>query len=244
MKHHRTAPYHPASNGAAENAMRSFKDKFKVMLKENASRHDALYKFVFQYRSTPHCTTGYSPAELQMGRKLRTRLSAVTMSARENVESCQACQRYYFKGSRQATFAENVRLMAKDYATDRWRPAKVLEKLGPMTYSVLRDDNRVGKGHVVQLRPCEVRNYESREIDVSDKVMRYVGSEPLVSREAHENTNVRAVDKSAEQFCESPSVNKSIVTSPIESSVMFKDKVVQEAKPNENALDIVPLQCP
>ena len=114
------------------------------------------------------------------------------MSARENVERSQARQRYYFKGNRQATFAENVRLMAKDYATDRWRPVKVLEKLGPVTYSMLTDDTRVWKRYVDQLPPCEVRNYESQEVDVSDKVMRDVVSEPLVSREAHENINVRA----------------------------------------------------
>ena len=57
-------------------------------------------------------------------------------------------------------------------------------------------------------------------------------------------TLMYAPDKSVEWFCESPSVNKSIVTSPMESPVMFKDNVVQEAKANENALDIVPLQCP
>ena len=86
VKHHRTAPYHPASNGAAENAVRSFKNKFKLLLRECASRHEALCQYLFQYRSSPHCTTEYSPAELQMGRKLRTRLSAVAMVARENVK--------------------------------------------------------------------------------------------------------------------------------------------------------------
>lgn len=66
--HTKTPPYHPASNGAAENAVRSFKSKFKLYLKEKDAKDDALYRYLLYYRSTPHCTTGVSPAELQIGR--------------------------------------------------------------------------------------------------------------------------------------------------------------------------------
>ena len=65
IQHYRTAPYHPASNGAAENAVRTFKSKFKL-LTQRMSRQDAVVKFLFVYRTTPHCTTGYTPAKLQL----------------------------------------------------------------------------------------------------------------------------------------------------------------------------------
>ena len=69
----KTAPYHPASNGAAENAVKSFKAKYKLLINENLSSQEAVIKYLFHYRSTPHCTTGVSPAELQLNRKFKTR---------------------------------------------------------------------------------------------------------------------------------------------------------------------------
>ena len=73
IKHIKTPPYHPASNGAAENAVKTFKTKFKLLIKEGMPRKEALSKYLFHYRSSPHCTTGVSPAELQIGQKFRTR---------------------------------------------------------------------------------------------------------------------------------------------------------------------------
>lgn len=79
-----TVPYHPSSNGAAENAVRHFKNKFKL-LKTKLSRHESLIKYLFAARSSIHSTTGVSPAELQIGRAFRTRLDALRPSVRENV---------------------------------------------------------------------------------------------------------------------------------------------------------------
>ena len=57
----RTAPYHPASNGLAERAVQIMKEGLRKLsggcLETNLSR------FLFQYRLTPHTTTGQSPAQ-------------------------------------------------------------------------------------------------------------------------------------------------------------------------------------
>ena len=73
----KTAPYHPASNGAAENAVRTFKVKFPVLLKSKYDRQEALSRYLFYYRATPHCTTRLSPAMLQIDRDLRTKLNTL-----------------------------------------------------------------------------------------------------------------------------------------------------------------------
>ena len=68
IRHIKTAPYHPASNGLAERAVQTFKEGLKKLTK--GSVETKLACFLFQYRLTPHSTTGRSPAELLMGRQL------------------------------------------------------------------------------------------------------------------------------------------------------------------------------
>ena len=66
-----TAPYHPSSNGLAERAVQTFKSS---MRKLDGDLHTKLFTMLFQYRLTPQTSTGLSPAELLMGRKLRNKL--------------------------------------------------------------------------------------------------------------------------------------------------------------------------
>ena len=96
IRHARTSPYHPASNGLAERAVQSFKDGMKKNV--SGSIETRVAKFLFHYRLTPHTTTGRSPSELLMGRRLRSRLDllqpsvagpcAVAKSVRRNRTTC------------------------------------------------------------------------------------------------------------------------------------------------------------
>ena len=63
IKHLTMAPYHPVSNGLAERAVQTLKTGLKKMTVGNIE--DKLACFLFQYRITPHTTTGQSPAELE-----------------------------------------------------------------------------------------------------------------------------------------------------------------------------------
>ena len=72
IKRSMTAPYHPASNGLAERAVQISKRGLK---KEVAGdMNTGLAKILLNYRITPQSTTGVSPSELLLGRRLRTRL--------------------------------------------------------------------------------------------------------------------------------------------------------------------------
>ena len=68
IKHLKSAPYHPSTNGLAERAVQTFKNALKRM--SVGTIQDKLSKFLFTY----HSTTGNSSAELLMGRRLRSKL--------------------------------------------------------------------------------------------------------------------------------------------------------------------------
>ena len=54
---------------------------------------DKLARFLFHYRNTPHSTIGMIPAELLMGRKLRSRLDLVKPNLQQYVRDKQEHQR-------------------------------------------------------------------------------------------------------------------------------------------------------
>ena len=72
VKHIRTAPYHPASNGAVERLVQTFKQAMKAGEQDGFTLQHQLQNFLITYRSTPHATTGQSPASLFLGRPLCT----------------------------------------------------------------------------------------------------------------------------------------------------------------------------
>ncbi|KAL5479309.1 hypothetical protein EMCRGX_G022812 [Ephydatia muelleri] len=61
IRHVCCAPYHPSSNGLAERAVQTFKEAMK---KTKGNIDVRIARFLFQYRITPHATTGQSPAQL------------------------------------------------------------------------------------------------------------------------------------------------------------------------------------
>ena len=72
VKHVRTPPYHPSSNGLVERAVQTLKRGLKKF--KEGSLDTKLSRFLFSYRVTPHSSTGVSPAELMFGRRLRSPL--------------------------------------------------------------------------------------------------------------------------------------------------------------------------
>ena len=92
IKHIRIAPYHPASNGQAERAVQVLKEGIKKC--SSADKLETqVARILFSYRTTPHTTTGVMPAELLMGRQLRSHLSLIQPSVTARVEKKQEQQR-------------------------------------------------------------------------------------------------------------------------------------------------------
>ena len=72
VKHLRSAPYHPSTNGLAERFVQSLKQALKVVERQGIPSQQCLAEFLLTYRVTPHSTTNESPSKLLMGRELRT----------------------------------------------------------------------------------------------------------------------------------------------------------------------------
>ena len=72
VKHIRSSPYHPSTNGLAEHFVCTLK---QAMKRSNLpDLHQKLMNFLLSYRSTPHSTTNTTPTELFLPQSLRTRL--------------------------------------------------------------------------------------------------------------------------------------------------------------------------
>lgn len=74
ITHIRATPYHPKTNGLAERAVRTFKERFTAIKSSSSDVNLTLQRFLMSYRNTPHKSTGRSPAELLLGRRIRTKL--------------------------------------------------------------------------------------------------------------------------------------------------------------------------
>ena len=80
IRHVTGAPYKPETNGLAERAAQTFKRSLKTLVETNtinATMQTLISRQLFSYRITPHSSTGVSPAELLMGRKLNSVLSTI-----------------------------------------------------------------------------------------------------------------------------------------------------------------------
>ncbi len=90
IQHLTTAPYHPSSYGLAERAVQTVKEGLKKMTGPLETR---IPRFLFKYRVTPKATTGQTPAELLMGRRIRTHLDLLYPTKQQRVRSQQMLQK-------------------------------------------------------------------------------------------------------------------------------------------------------
>ena len=82
-----SAPYHPASNGLAERGVKIVKRGLRKVIAGTLKAR--LATVLCTYRMTPQTTTGVSPSELLMGKRLRTRLDLLMPSTVSHVENKQ-----------------------------------------------------------------------------------------------------------------------------------------------------------
>ena len=92
---------------------------------------------LFAYRNAPHTVTGQPPAVLMFNRRLRSKIDLLKPNLRRDVEDRQyqqVCKRPA-RVSTQLQVGQPV--LARNYrSADKWVPATVYQREGPLTYQV------------------------------------------------------------------------------------------------------------
>ena len=91
IQHITSAPHHPASNALGERAVGIVKEGVKRM--HGGDLEAKLARFLFDYRVTPHSTTGIAPSELLMHSHLKMRLHLIKPDVGGKVAAQQTKQK-------------------------------------------------------------------------------------------------------------------------------------------------------
>ncbi|XP_045120478.1 uncharacterized protein K02A2.6-like [Portunus trituberculatus] len=214
-----SSPYHAASNGLAENAVKTVKNGLKKM-KSIATLRGKLSRFLFRYRITPHTTTGQTPAELLMGRLPRSRLSLVRPDLSERVIMKQSRQVYDHDRrcrARIVTVGDNVFVKNFPSLIPRWIPGVVMEQLSPLSFRIQLQTGRVVQRHLDHVR--------QRLADVPDDYPRPV--EDGDGRHDDDHTGLSMTEKAMIQ----PDGMGEILPNPVFSREVCVPRPAEEQKP-------------
>lgn len=147
-----SAPYHPASNGLAKHPVQIFKEN----MKKSPPRllQTRLARFLFKYRITPHSTTGLSPAELLMGRRLQSHLDQLHPDVAKRVQCYQETQKVgHDQHSKARTFHVGDAIFARNFGEGpTWLPGLVQERRGSLSFRITLQDGREIRRHVDNVR--------------------------------------------------------------------------------------------
>ena len=152
VRHICVSPHHPSSNGQAERAVQTFKLGMRKL--KEGTLTTKVTRFLLNYRTTPHTTTGQTPAELLLGRQLRTRLDLLKPNLGSQVRSQQERQKVtHDLHSKAREFTPGTEVYVQNFGSGSpWLAGMVLERWSPISYLVKLSDGRCFRRHVDHLR--------------------------------------------------------------------------------------------
>ncbi|XP_037944434.1 uncharacterized protein K02A2.6-like [Teleopsis dalmanni] len=153
VKYHKySASYHPATNGQAERSVQTIKNALKAMGTTSKNLKKNLNEFLRQYKNTPHSTTGFSPAQLFLGRHLRTRLDLIRPEEiAKKVKDKQYLQCQSSNRCREFAAGQSVYFLSGNSRMHKWLRGTINTRLGDLHYEILCNGKEV-KRHVNQIR--------------------------------------------------------------------------------------------
>ena len=153
IRHIRSAPFHPATNGLAERFVQTFKRAMPSNAEMSAGKF--LPKFLLAYRTSPNTSTNATPASRLMNRELRTRHSIVRPSDKQAGNSSVA-------SSPSRHFQMGDAVIVRDYRPQKsnWIPGTVAAVLGTRHYSIEIAPDVLWRRHIDQIRAASHRQQD------------------------------------------------------------------------------------
>ena len=227
IKHTLSAPYHPATNGAAEKSVQTLKYALmKQVVCAKSSKlplHHRLANFLLSYRTTPHTVTGRTPAELFLKRNIHTRFTLLKPDLSKVVEKKQEEQKHHHDNKRvkYREFQSKDKVMVRNFRggkDDKWIPGVVVRRKGPVNYLV-----RVGAkirfvhiDHLFEASMCEQSNTSQESVEKLlsgvPPIMPTVSSEVVVEKPTVNSPVPDVQVPTSAPKVDSPRVTKSNVT--------------------------------
>jgi transposase InsO family protein len=167
IRHLRTSPGHPQSNGQAERYVDTVKSAIKKRISGGGGDvTQVLTKFLFSYRSTPHATTNISPAELFLKRQLRTVLDLIRPTAKDASSAAQERYKQNFdRHTREREFHVGDKVIVRDFrnATNnvKWTPGILINRVGNRLWNI-QVEQQQWKRHENQI---QLRHWENNDDD-------------------------------------------------------------------------------
>ena len=136
-----------------ERAVQTFKD---AMERDSSDTLQArVARFLFHYETIPHTTTGITPAEMLMGRRLRTHMSCLLPDTASRVANRQESQRqYYDRNSKPSKeLPEGQTVWHGIFLRTKPGGGRIKHGSGPMSYCIAMEDGRAIRRHVDHIKP-------------------------------------------------------------------------------------------
>uniref|UniRef100_A0A1X7V6S7 Integrase catalytic domain-containing protein n=1 Tax=Amphimedon queenslandica TaxID=400682 RepID=A0A1X7V6S7_AMPQE len=152
IRHTRTAPYHPATNGLTERFVQTFNKAISVGRRDGRTSKHKLATFFLHYRTTPHLLTGHPRSVLFNDPSSKTDLALLKPDI-IRVQDGQEVQKSAYDHHTQENFEINDSLMVRIHWDNHqyWEPRIITETISQVSFVVKLEDDTSHHCHMDQL---------------------------------------------------------------------------------------------